>query len=57
LIPVDGLEELVQGLKVLLGDAQLRARIGRAARETILDRLTLAHQARKLLRIYQEVAG
>ncbi len=56
LIPVDGLEELVQGLQVLLGDAQLRARIGRAARQTILDGLTLSHQAQHLMKIYEQAA-
>ena len=56
LIPVDGLEELVQGLRVLLGNAELRARIGEAARRTILDSLTLSHQARSLINIYQDAA-
>ncbi|MGB7600059.1 MAG: glycosyltransferase [Candidatus Sulfotelmatobacter sp.] len=56
LIPIDGLEELVQGLKVLLENAGLRARIGNAARLTILDNLTLLHQAGKLMRIYEEAA-
>jgi glycosyltransferase involved in cell wall biosynthesis len=56
LIPVDGLEELVQGLQLLLANAQLRAQIGAAARQTILDSLTLSHQAQKLLKIYQEAA-
>jgi glycosyltransferase involved in cell wall biosynthesis len=56
LIPIDGLEELVQGLQALLGDAELRARIGRAARQTILDKLTLSHQAQSLMRIYEEAA-
>ncbi len=56
LIPVDGLEELVQGLQVLLDDAELRRRIGQAARQTILDRLTLSHQAENLLKIYREAA-
>lgn len=56
LIPVDGLEELVQGLQILLGNAELRTRIGESARQTILGNLTLAHQAEKLARIYQEVA-
>jgi teichuronic acid biosynthesis glycosyltransferase TuaC len=56
LIPVDGLEELVQGLQVLLGNPELRARIGDSARQTILGMLTLAHQAEKLAKIYQEVA-
>ena len=56
LIPVDGLDELVQKLQTLLGDAQLRERIGHAARRTILDNLTLSHQARSLIRIYEEAA-
>jgi teichuronic acid biosynthesis glycosyltransferase TuaC len=56
LIPVDGLDELVQGLQVLLGDGDLRAQIGRAARRTILDRLTMSHQAQKLMQIYEEAA-
>ena len=56
LIPVDGLEELIQGLQVLLGDATLRVRIGHAARQTILDKLTLSHQAENLMKIYEEAA-
>ena len=56
LIPVDGLGELVQGLQVLLANAELRARIGRTARQTILDKLTLAHQAESLAKIYEEAA-
>jgi len=56
LIPVDGLEELVQGLQVLLADKTLRARIGQAARQTILDKLTLSHQAENLMKIYEESA-
>ena len=54
LIPVDGLEELVQGLQDLLSNPGLRARIGQAARQTILDKLTLANQAQSLVKIYQE---
>lgn len=56
LIPVDGLEELVQGLQALLENAELCLRIGEAARQTILNDLTLSHQARKLMRIYEEAA-
>jgi glycosyltransferase involved in cell wall biosynthesis len=56
LIPIDGLEDLVQGLQALLGDAELRSRIGRAARQTILDKLTMSDQARNLMRIYEEAA-
>src|ERR1700694_4808387 len=45
LIPVDGLEELVQGLSVLLGSPELRVGIGAAARQTVLEKLTASHQA------------
>ena len=54
LIPVDGLEELVQGLSVLLGSPELRVGIGAAARQTVLEKLTLTHQAQHLARIYRE---
>ncbi len=56
LIPVDGLDELVEGLRTLLGDAELRSRISRTARQTILDHLTLEHQAQHLKAIYEDVA-
>ncbi|MFZ0799686.1 MAG: glycosyltransferase [Terriglobales bacterium] len=52
LIPADGLQELLQGLSVLLGSPELCARIGTAARQTILEKFTLSHQAQNLLRIY-----
>jgi teichuronic acid biosynthesis glycosyltransferase TuaC len=52
LIPIDGLEELVQGLTTLLGSAGVRARIGEEARRTIVGRFTLAHQAEQLAAIY-----
>ncbi len=54
LIPIDGLEELVQALQTLLGRPDLCARIGDAGRRTILSRLTLAHQAERLVQIYRE---
>jgi teichuronic acid biosynthesis glycosyltransferase TuaC len=56
LIPVDGLEELVQGLQELLANTDLRVQIGRAARQTILDSLTLSHQAESLAKTYREAA-
>jgi teichuronic acid biosynthesis glycosyltransferase TuaC len=56
LIPTDGLAELVQSLRTLLADVELRLRIGHAARLTILDRFTLRQQARHLIRIYKEAA-
>ena len=54
LIPVDGLEQLVQGFSALLGSPDLCARIGTAARQTILEKLTLSHQAQHLVRIYRQ---
>lgn len=54
LIPVDGLKELVQGLQSLLGNAELRAKIGVAARQTVVNNLTLSHQAQNLRKIYEE---
>jgi glycosyltransferase involved in cell wall biosynthesis len=54
LIPADGLEQLVQGLSVLLGSPELRAGIGDAARRTILEKLTLSHQAQQLASIYRK---
>ena len=56
LIPIDGLEDLTQALQVLLGNADLRAQIGNAARQTILESLTLQHQSEKLMRIYEDAA-
>jgi glycosyltransferase involved in cell wall biosynthesis len=57
LIPVDGIRELVEALQILLQNAELRVAMGKAARKTIVDNFTLAHQARKLTKIYEEVAG
>jgi len=54
LIPVDGLAQLEQGLSALLASAELCARIGTAARQTILDKLTLSHQAQQLVKIYRQ---
>jgi glycosyltransferase involved in cell wall biosynthesis len=57
LVPAEGLEELVQGLSALLGSPELRTRIGTAARQTILERFTLSHQAQHLVRIYRQGAA
>jgi teichuronic acid biosynthesis glycosyltransferase TuaC len=53
LIPKDGLEQLVQGLSVLLGSPEVSVRMGVAARQTILEKLTLSHQAERLANIYR----
>jgi glycosyltransferase involved in cell wall biosynthesis len=54
LIRVGGPEELVPALSVLLGSPELCARIGTAARQTILEKLTLSHQAQRLVGIYRQ---
>jgi glycosyltransferase involved in cell wall biosynthesis len=54
LIPPDGLEELMQGLAGLLGSPETCARIGTAARQTILEKFTLSHQAEHLATIYRQ---
>jgi teichuronic acid biosynthesis glycosyltransferase TuaC len=54
LIPPDGLEELMQGLAALLGSPETCARIGTAARQTILEKFTLSHQAEHLATIYRQ---
>jgi len=54
LIPVDSLEQLVQGLSALLASPELCTRIGTAARQTILKKLTLSHQSQHLVRIYRQ---
>jgi teichuronic acid biosynthesis glycosyltransferase TuaC len=54
LISVNGLEELIQGLATLLQSTELRTGIGTAARQTILEKLTLWHQTQELARIYRD---
>jgi hypothetical protein len=54
LVGPDNEKELTLALGMLLRDAALRRRLGDAARNTILDRLTLAQQAESLARIYRE---
>jgi len=56
LIPVGGLEELAQGLATLLESTGVSSRMGIAARETILNGLTLSDQAQRLASIYRAAA-
>jgi len=46
--------ELSDSLSMLLHNAELRHRIGTQARNTVVERHTLAHQARQLAEIYRE---
>jgi len=55
LIAPDGLEELVAALSLLLASPGLCARLGSAARRTILQGFTSFHQAARLASIYREV--
>lgn len=47
-------KELTLAIAVLLRDQPRRTNLGVAARDTILERLTLEHQAEALVRIYRE---
>jgi teichuronic acid biosynthesis glycosyltransferase TuaC len=54
LVGPDNLEELVQALTTLLESLSLRRRLGEAARRTIVESFTSAHQAVQLARLYEE---
>jgi teichuronic acid biosynthesis glycosyltransferase TuaC len=56
LVGPDNDRELALAIAMLLKSETLRRNIAVAARDTILDRFTLAHQAESLLRIYREAA-
>ncbi len=54
LVGPDHLQELTDAFLVLLKDAELQRQIGGAARQTVLQGFTLAHQAEQLGRLYRE---
>jgi len=54
LVPPGDTVALTESLKTLLRSAELRRRIGKAAQNTILQRLTLDHQAQQLAVLYLE---
>jgi glycosyltransferase involved in cell wall biosynthesis len=54
--PPDASDELARGMMELLGSAELRAGLGRAARATIVNGLTLTDQAARLAKIYGDAA-
>jgi teichuronic acid biosynthesis glycosyltransferase TuaC len=56
LVGSDNDKELALAIAMLLKDETRRRNLSIAARDTILDRFTLAHQAEGLLRIYREAA-
>ena len=55
LVSPDGAQGLVEGMRVLLGDNERRRQIGVAARSTVLQSFTLAHQAQKLFGLFQGI--
>ncbi|MGB9181528.1 MAG: glycosyltransferase [Pyrinomonadaceae bacterium] len=57
LIQPDNLQEMVSALDILLGDASLRKQLGGEARKTIIESLTLQHQAARLSQLYRECLG
>ena len=57
LVGPDNEKELALTAAMLLRDPTRRRSLGVAARETVLERLTLAHQAENLARIYRECVG
>ena len=57
LVGPDNDKELALAIAMLLRDPLRRRNIGVAARDTILDRYTLAQQAENLIRIYRESAA
>jgi teichuronic acid biosynthesis glycosyltransferase TuaC len=54
LVGTDNEKELALAIAMLLRDEPRRRNLGVAARDTILDRLTLAQQAERFARIYRE---
>jgi teichuronic acid biosynthesis glycosyltransferase TuaC len=54
LVGPDNHEELTQAISTLLRDEPARRKMGTAARNTILDGFTLAHQSENLARVYRE---
>jgi len=57
LIDPGNLQALIAALSVLLQNLQLRRQIGEAARRTVLESLTSAHQATQLAALYRECLG
>jgi teichuronic acid biosynthesis glycosyltransferase TuaC len=54
LVPPNDEAALTQALLLLLRDANLRKRLGRAARETVVRSHTVQNQAQELARLYKE---
>jgi len=55
LIGVEDLEELAQAISAILQNPVLRVEMGKAARRTILEGLTMANQAKRMRALYDRV--
>ena len=55
LVPPRNVDALAAAIELLLNDDAMRQELGRAARQSILERGTLAHMARTYTRIYRRV--
>lgn len=54
LVPTGDAQALTDAISCLIEDQELRQQIGAAARQTILQSFTLAHQAARLAQVYRE---
>jgi glycosyltransferase involved in cell wall biosynthesis len=54
LVPPGDQAALSYALRAVLQDGNLRRRLGATARDTVLQRYTLEHQAQQLAELYQE---
>jgi glycosyltransferase involved in cell wall biosynthesis len=57
LIQPDSVDELTSALDRLLRDAELRRRLARAGRETIVSRFSFAERMRKIQALYDDLRG
>jgi glycosyltransferase involved in cell wall biosynthesis len=57
LVTPQNAQELADGMQSLLSDSALRERMGRCGRQTVLNNLTLHHQAEHLFSIYRACAA
>lgn len=57
LVGPDNVRELTEAMSLLIRDRELRARLGIAARNTIVNGYTMQHQADQLSSTYQECVG
>ena len=55
LVPTRDPAAIARALDTLLGDGELRARLGRAARSRMVEKFRWERAARELVQVYEEV--